>query len=37
MEPKIGITKENLQKASHLLNVILADEFLLYTKTRNAH
>jgi starvation-inducible DNA-binding protein len=37
MEPKIGITKENLQKASQLLNVILADEFLLYTKTRNAH
>jgi starvation-inducible DNA-binding protein len=37
MEPRIGITKENLKKASHLLNSILADEFLLYTKTRNAH
>jgi starvation-inducible DNA-binding protein len=37
MEPKIGITSENLAKVAHALNSILADEFLLYTKTRNAH
>jgi starvation-inducible DNA-binding protein len=37
MEPRIGISKENLAKVAHALNVILADEYLLYTKTRNAH
>ena len=37
MEPKIGITKDNLAKAAHILNGFLADEFLLYAKTRNAH
>lgn len=37
MESKIGISKENLEKASHILNGVLADEFLLYAKTRNAH
>ncbi|MEO3403326.1 DNA starvation/stationary phase protection protein [Mucilaginibacter sp. CAU 1740] len=37
MEPKIGITPENLAKVAHALNGILADEFVLYTKTRNAH
>jgi starvation-inducible DNA-binding protein len=37
MEPRIGITKENLAKAAHVLNVFLADEFILYVKTRNAH
>ena len=37
MEPKIGISKDNLAKVAHALNVILADEYLLYTKTRNAH
>ncbi|MGF7039348.1 Dps family protein [Mucilaginibacter lappiensis] len=37
MEPRIGITPENLSKVAHALNVVLADEFLLYTKTRNAH
>lgn len=37
MEPKIGITAENLAQVSHEMNIILADEFLLYTKTRNAH
>lgn len=37
MKPNIGITAENLEKGSHALNAILADEFVLYTKTRNAH
>ena len=37
MNPKIGITKENLSKVTHALNGFLADEFLLYLKTRNAH
>ena len=37
MNPGIGITKENLSIAAHLLNGFLADEFLLYLKTRNAH
>jgi starvation-inducible DNA-binding protein len=37
MNPNIGISPENLAEVAHELNVILADEFLLYTKTRNAH
>ncbi len=37
MQPNIGIKPENLGAVSHALNGILADEFLLYTKTRNAH
>lgn len=37
MEPNIGISKENLKQVAHALNAILADEYLLYTKTRNAH
>lgn len=37
MESKIGIKKEDLEKTAHILNEFLADEFLLYTKTRNAH
>ncbi len=37
MQPNIGNKPENLTGVSHLLNGILADEFLLYTKTRNAH
>lgn len=37
MEPRIGIKAENLKQVSHILNGILADEFVLYTKTRNAH
>lgn len=37
MNPSIGITKENLSKVAHILNGFLADEFLLYLKTRNAH
>jgi starvation-inducible DNA-binding protein len=37
MEPKIGISSENLAQVAHALNVIQADEYILYTKTRNAH
>jgi len=37
MEPKIGIKDEHRAKVAGELETILADEFLLYTKTRNAH
>lgn len=37
MQPNIGIKPESLSAVSHILSGILADEFLLYTKTRNAH
>jgi len=37
MNPQIGIKKESLSKVAHILNGFLADEFLLYLKTRNAH
>jgi starvation-inducible DNA-binding protein len=37
METKIGIKPDNLAEVAHTLNGFLADEFLLYTKTRNAH
>lgn len=37
MEAKIGIEQKLLAKVAFDLSKILADEFLLYTKTRNAH
>jgi starvation-inducible DNA-binding protein len=37
MEAKIGISPENLAEVAHSLSKILADEFVLYTKTRKAH
>lgn len=37
MEPIIGIIENNSAKVAQMLNMILADEFLLYTKTKNAH
>jgi len=37
MEPKIGIKEENLAAVAHSLSTILADEFVLYTKTKKAH
>jgi starvation-inducible DNA-binding protein len=37
METRIGIKEENRKKAAHILAKVLADEFLLSTKTRNAH
>jgi starvation-inducible DNA-binding protein len=37
MSVNIGITDDNRQKVVAILNTLLADEFLLYTKTRNYH
>ena len=37
MKPNIGITEENKQAVSVQLAKLLADEFVLYAKTRNAH
>lgn len=37
MQPNIGIKPDNLGAVSRILSTFLADEFLLYTKTRNAH
>lgn len=37
MQTMIGIKKEHLAKGAQVLGVFLADEFLLYTKTRKAH
>jgi starvation-inducible DNA-binding protein len=37
MKPEIEISIENLKGAATLLNTMLSDEYLLYTKTRNAH
>lgn len=36
-ETKIGITRDNTGEVAHIFSKVLADEFLLYTKTRNAH
>ena len=37
MKANIGISQENLAEVAHELSKILADEYVLYTKTRNAH
>src|ERR1700739_730332 len=37
MNTSIGISPKNLQAVSAELAKLLADEFVLYTKTRNAH
>ncbi len=37
MKTAIGITEENRQAVTDVLAKLLADEFVLYTKTRNAH
>lgn len=37
MKASIGITPANLQAVSSEMSKLLADEFILYTKTRNAH
>jgi len=37
MKINIGIREENTQEVSIRLSKLLADEFILYTKTRNAH
>ena len=33
----IGIPEDSREKVIDILNTLLADEFLLYTKTRNYH
>ncbi|MEE1885920.1 Dps family protein [Pedobacter flavus] len=37
MKTSIGITPKNLLEVSKVLNVLLADEHILYIKTRKAH
>jgi starvation-inducible DNA-binding protein len=37
MSPNLGITDKNRTAVVAILNPILADEYLLYTKTRNYH
>jgi len=37
METKIGIKQEYLAEVANALSKILADEFVLYTKTKKAH
>lgn len=37
MRTDIGISEKNRQAVVALLNALLADEYLLYTKTRNYH
>lgn len=37
MKTEIGITNKNTQAVAKELGKILADEYVLYTKTRNAH
>ena len=37
MSPNIGIAESERKKIVTILNTLLADEYLLYTKTRNYH
>ncbi len=37
MKPKIGILDKNRENIVEILNVLLSDEYVLYTKTRNYH
>ena len=37
MKAYIGISDKNRQEVANILFGLLADEFVLYTKTRNAH
>ncbi|RMG50902.1 MAG: DNA starvation/stationary phase protection protein [Acidobacteria bacterium] len=37
MAANIGLTDEQRQGVIQILNTLLADEYVLYTKTRNAH
>ena len=37
MKTKIGITEKQLHKSSDVLAIILADEMVLYVKTRKFH
>jgi starvation-inducible DNA-binding protein len=37
MKPNIEISDKNLKELARRLNILVADEYVLYTKTRNAH
>ncbi|MBS1974908.1 MAG: DNA starvation/stationary phase protection protein, partial [Bacteroidetes bacterium] len=37
MDTNIGILPKNTKAVAEILSVVLADEYVLYTKTRNAH
>jgi starvation-inducible DNA-binding protein len=37
MKPNIEIAENHLKESALILNTLLADEYVLYTKTRNAH
>lgn len=37
MKTNINISEKNLSQVAGVLNILLADEYVLYTKTRNAH
>lgn len=37
MKPNIEISEDSLKEVATILNSLLADEYVLYTKTRNAH
>ena len=37
MKTSIGIKQENLSKVAEILSIVLADEFVLLTKTKKAH
>lgn len=37
MKPEVEIELRNLEAVATLMNTLLADEYVLYTKTRNAH
>ena len=37
MEMNIGISPDNAKNIVDILNRLLADEYILYTKTRNYH
>jgi len=37
MKTNIGITDTNTQAVANELGKLLADEYVMYTKTRNAH
>ena len=37
MKANIGIPEKDVEEIATILNTLLADEYVLYTKTRNAH
>ncbi len=37
IKPAIGLSDDSREAVAHVLNGLLADEYLLYTKTRNYH